>query len=394
MSRTVTTVTPATHPFIRFEFSAQSIDARTWMLLGEALSKCQHLAGAALKPAAARELASVSLARGVQATTAIEGNTLSAAEVREIVERGSAGVSESRAYLEREVQNVLQAVREIDAALQRGTRLPINVDRICELNRKVLNGIPDKPEVVPGRFRQHDVTVGPYKAPHWTEVQALAERLVIWLDRLRKGASQDGIESRFTSAVLSAILAHLYIAWIHPFGNGNGRTARLIEVQILSESGIVPIVATNILSDHYNKTRSAYYLALDDARKDIMAFVRYAIRGFVDELRAQIDVVRQHNLAINWESYVYEMFSKLPNTDARSRQREVALLLPAGEQITPEQVTDLSTSLARKYALCGERTPARDMNELAKMGLAQKIGKRTYRPNREVIQAFIPPVAP
>ncbi|WP_236796882.1 Fic family protein [Amycolatopsis sp. GM8] len=385
---------PPTHPFITFEFDTRGIDARTWMLLGEALSKCQHLAGAPLKPGAATELASVSLARGVQATTAIEGNTLSDEEVREIVDKGSAGVSESRAYLEREVQNVLGAVRDIDHALGAEVRLPINVDRIRGLNKQVLDGIPDKPEVVPGEFRQHDVAVGPYKAPHWTEVPDLVGQLVNWLGNLRpQTASQDGIEGRFTSAVLSAILAHLYIAWIHPFGNGNGRTARLIEVQILSESGIVPIVATNILSDHYNKTRNAYYLALDEARKDVMAFVRYAIRGFVDELRAQIHVVRQHNLQINWESYVYETFNKMPNTDARSRQRAVALLLPEGAEITPEDVTDLSTSLARKYALCGERTPARDMNDLAKLGLVEKTGKRTYRARREMIQAFIPPVA-
>jgi Fic family protein len=34
-------------------------------------------------------------------------------------------------------------------------------------------------------------------------------------------------------AILKAILAHLCLAWIHPFGDGNGRTARLVEFQIL-----------------------------------------------------------------------------------------------------------------------------------------------------------------
>jgi Fic family protein len=42
----------------------------------------------------------------------------------------------------------------------------------------------------------------------------------------------------------------------HPFGDGNGRVARLIEVQILSESGVIPDVATGLLSDHYSKTRT------------------------------------------------------------------------------------------------------------------------------------------
>ena len=38
--------------------------------------------------------------------------------------------------------------------------------------------------------------------------------------------------------ILKATLAHLYIAWIHPFGDGNGRTARLVEFMLLSRAGV------------------------------------------------------------------------------------------------------------------------------------------------------------
>lgn len=48
------------------------------------MSRCQHLAGVPSKPARAQQMSAVYLARGVQATTAIE-NTLSEAEVQEIV---------------------------------------------------------------------------------------------------------------------------------------------------------------------------------------------------------------------------------------------------------------------------------------------------------------------
>ncbi len=37
----------------------------------------------------------------------------------------------------------------------------------------------------------------------------------------------DDRNNRVAAAILRAVLAHLYIAWIHPFGDGNGRTARL-----------------------------------------------------------------------------------------------------------------------------------------------------------------------
>lgn len=382
------------HNFISFDFKTETIDPSTWLAIGEAMSKSEHLAGVPLKPQAASLMSSVYLRRGVQATTAIEGNTLSDEEVQKIVDSGSAGVQESRQYLEQEVINVLAAVREIDADLQAGIRTDITAEHLCELNARVLRDIPDAPEVVPGTFRQHDVKAGPYKAPHWTDVPELVRQLSKWLTELRSPLTAPGRrrEDRFFTSVLTAILAHLYIAWIHPFGNGNGRVARLIEVQVLSESGVVPLVATNLLSDHYNKTRSEYYRHLDLAQRDVGAFVRYAVKGFRDELRDQIQTVRDESLKIHWESYVYEIFSRRPATVARDRQRQVALCMPEAVWFTPEQVTELTTPLAKKYARCGDRTPARDLNELAKLGLVHRAG-RSYRARREIIEAFIPPVS-
>ncbi len=80
-------------------------------------------------------------------------------------------------------------------------------------------------------------------------------------------------------------MAHLYIAWIHPFGDGNGRTARFLEVKILLRAGI-PTVAAHLLSNHYNATRSAYYRQLQRASASggyVAPFIQYALQGFIDE---------------------------------------------------------------------------------------------------------------
>ncbi len=382
---------PEQHPYISFEFETRTVPAQLWLDLGEAMSKCQHLAGVPLKPASAGEMASVYLARGVQATTAIEGNTLSETEVKRIVEKGSADVGKSREYQEREVQNVLGAIRDIDLALRSGQKLPITRERLEQLNFQILEGIPDKPEVVPGRLRVHNVSAGSYLAPQWPDVPTLIDQFVRWLGELRSEVTPESPDrDRFVNAMLAAILAHLYIAWIHPFGNGNGRLARLIEVQILSESGVVPVVATNLLSDFYNKTRESYYRALDSAQQNPVNFVRYAVEGFLEEIRNQIAMVRQENLQIHWESYVYEIFRPMPETETRKRQRELALSMPPGLWITAKQATELNPRLARFYARAGERTPARDLNDLYKMDLVDK-DKRRYRVRRNIIEAFIPP---
>jgi hypothetical protein len=67
-------------------------------------------------------------------------------------------------------------------------------------------------------------------------------------------------------AILKAMVAHLYLAWTHPFGDGNGRTARLIEFHILLSAG-VPSPAAHLFSNHYNQTRAEYYRQLDRASK-------------------------------------------------------------------------------------------------------------------------------
>jgi cell filamentation protein, protein adenylyltransferase len=59
---------------------------------------------------------------------------------------------------------------------------------------------------------------------------------------------------------------HIYIAWIHPFGDGNGRRTRMIELLLLAQSG-VPWPAAHLLSNHYNKTRDRCYSGLANSSK-------------------------------------------------------------------------------------------------------------------------------
>ena len=114
---------------------------------------------------------------------------------------------------------------------------------------------------------------------------------------------------------------------------------------------MVPIVATNLLSDFYNKTRDpGYYRALDAAQRDVVSFIQYALDGFLDELRAQIELVKRESVQIHWESYVYEIFRGMPDTETRTRQRELALSMPEDRWITAKDATDLTPHLARLYA--------------------------------------------
>lgn len=96
----------ASHPWINFRVDLRRPDPELWMLLGESRSKVDHLALALLKPDVAQEMHQVFMAKGAQATTAIEGNTLSEDEVAAIVAGRAAAPPPSQAYLYREVENI------------------------------------------------------------------------------------------------------------------------------------------------------------------------------------------------------------------------------------------------------------------------------------------------
>ena len=129
------------------------------MLLGEARSKCEQLAGTPLRPSVARRLYEVTLVKGVRATTAIEGNTLTEEQVEGIL-RGTYQAPPSRAYQEREVRNVLDALTLISEQALSGDPPAITWDMICDLNRRVMEGTDHESRVVPGRVRDYSVVRG------------------------------------------------------------------------------------------------------------------------------------------------------------------------------------------------------------------------------------------
>src|SRR5437868_6599804 len=97
-----------THPWIRFDLDKErhAASARFWMLLGEARSKCDHIRFVPLDQKTARDLNQVYFAKGVNATTAIEGNTLSEEQVKERM-NGQLELPRSKEYLGTEIDNML-----------------------------------------------------------------------------------------------------------------------------------------------------------------------------------------------------------------------------------------------------------------------------------------------
>jgi Fic family protein len=375
-----------THSWLTFQIDLRLIEYATWISLGEAQSKCAHISGVPLRPAVAQQLHMVYLAKGVLATTAIEGNTLTEAEVIKHLE-GKLKLPPSKEYLAKEIDNIIAACDKIATDILIHNEAEISVDLIKNYNKLVLDGLSLNESIVPGQVRNYSVGVGGYRAAPAEDCEYLLQKLCSWLNEF-----QIPKNNRITFGILKAIIAHIYFVWIHPFGDGNGRTARLIEFQILLEAG-VPTPAAHLLSNFYNQTRTEYYRQLDNTTKmkgNISDFVKYASSGFVDQLKEQLDIIRLQQWDIVWRNYVHEMFRD-QTSEAAVRQRRLALDLSfsTDESIRISKIPEISTRMATAYAKKTRKTMVRDINKLINMGLMERT-KEGVRAKREIILAFLP----
>lgn len=379
-----------THPWLTFSTKAiQSDRAELWAMVGECKSKFEHIAGTPLRPDVARQLHHLYLAKGILGTTAIEGNTLSEEEVMKFLD-GKLSLPPSREYMAQELKNIEAACNQVRDHIFSGTPMPVNAESLCAMNALVLNGLSLEEGVEPGVIRRHRVGVSRYLAAPAEDCEFLLDRLGGWLDEPQ---FSEPPSMRTELAIIKAIVAHLYLAWIHPFGDGNGRTARLVELQILLQAG-APTPAAHLLSNHYNQTRTEYYRQLDYASRsngNIVPFIKYAVRGLLDGLQEQLARIREYQRDLTWLSIVYAAFA---GREKEADKRKKHLVLDISEFTEPVKMVEaanVSRRCAAAYARKTKMTLKRDLAELSEMDLIVVDSKgRTVSANKDRVDAFLP----
>lgn len=348
---------------------------------------CDQISRSPLLPETFERLHQIYLERGIQATTAIEGNTLTVDEISRRIQ-GLLELPPSKEYLGQEVDNILNACNEILAGVAMGDVPRLTLQRIKELNRSVLRGLSLETGVIPGEIPTQQYGVADYVAAPREDCEYLLSRLCDWL---REIESMQALGSKTATAILCATLSHLYLVWIHPFADGNGRTARLMEHQILAAAG-VPSPATHLLSNHYNETRTEYYryLRLSSRVADgVMEFLVYSLQGFVDGLASQTAHIQEQQLTIFWENYIHTQFHGSSRADIR--RRNLALELSRRDDPVPRnEVRLLSPLIAAAYARVTERTLNRDIADLEETGLVERT-RIGIRARKEILLGFLPP---
>lgn len=383
-----------THPWLTFDVRRQLDHAprHLWRLSGGVVANIETLADTPLLPATASEMHLVSLVHGALATTAIEGNTMTEQEARLAVEK-ALKLPPSREYQQVELTNMVEAFNSVMNEMREASdqdSVALTPERICDMNRQVLKDLELDEGVVPGEVSPHGVVVGSYRGAPRRDCGYLLDRLCHWLESDFAQPNPYLMED----AILKAILAHLYLAWIHPFGDGNGRTARLVEFFILCRGG-VPAPAAHLLSNHFNDTRPVYYRQLARASAtggEVVPFLIYALQGLQDGLVGQLDKTRLQTEQLVWQRLVHEALPE--HSPAAHRRRKLAIaLFEARRPVPRSKLAVLSHELVNSYAGKSTKTLTRDIHELEGRNLIHKSGNG-YAASSDLILGLMPTRAP
>lgn len=174
-------------------------------------------------------------------SNAIEGNTLTMSETKVVLEGITVGGKTLREHLE--VINHREAILYVEDIITKNEEF--SEWQIKNIHRLVLKGIDDENA---GAYRKENVTISGAKhiPPQSINLQSEMDAFIKWYIE----------ESIRLHPIEKASLVHSIFVKIHPFIDGNGRTARLLLNLELMKSGFPPIIIKK-------EKRSEYYDALD-----------------------------------------------------------------------------------------------------------------------------------
>ena len=352
-----------------------SFSEDTSVRLGQCAGMIQSILRLPLLPEVKQELKLVSMIKGAAATTRIEGNTLSDEEAEKTA-RGLE-LEPSKQYQQQELRNVMDAMNQLfDELANSPRRMLISPEFILRVHGLVGKDLGELFDAIPGRYRQDSRAVNRYRCPDYRDVPQLMSQLCDWLKSFGYVQGNQSLHS----AIIQAIVAHVYLEWIHPFGDGNGRTGRLIEFYILCRAG-VPDICSHVLANHYNNTRPEYYGHFDIARRErsLTKFIAYSVLGLRDGLLNVVETVQDCQLTVAWEHFVYAKFKSRPlkNRERFHRLRTLALKIPP-DDFEADDALRLSKELFDLYRDKHSRTIKRDLGELKSMEIVGEMDGKFY----------------
>ena len=293
------------------------------------------------------------LIRATHASTAIEGNPLTIEEVSQLAQ-GRKVMAARKAELE--VLNYLRVLENIEKYQEQGK---ITEKIILKLHKDISKEILEKPEYE-GRYRELQVYVGNratgkvvFMPPPPEDVPKLMNEFIEWIN---------SDNSYHLDPVIVAGVSHYEFVRIHPFIDGNGRTARALATLILNLQKF-DIKKFFALDDYYDSDRTAYYKALDSVNPTTLDLTQW-LEYFTNGVLISITKVKEKVLRLSLEKHKKDSKGQIPLTE---RQMKLIEYLQQNGRITAGDAARMF-EITRQAAL-------KELTKLVKLEIIKLEGK-------------------
>ena len=314
---------------------------------------------AKLLPKQELKLRRQAMIRMTHGSTHIEGNILNLRQVGDVYSHKKVDAPNRDIF---EVENYLKALKYIAQVVEKKQAITENV--VLKIHKLVTDlTLSDEQSdhyrkgpvyVVRRRLGMPQETV--YTAPRAELVSELVSDLIKWIHES---------EQQNINPIIVAGIVHQEIAAIHPFADGNGRTARALATLILYQRGY-DFRRLFALEDYYNKNRSNYYQAInigknyDERKTDFTPWLEYFVKGFkeeIDDVKGKVTELSLKKVGKEIQSQIY----------LDKNQIKILEFLDQTGRITLKDVVDILE--------CPRRTAQLQLQKLKKLEMIVQIGK-------------------
>ncbi len=348
----------------KFKFSAKCDKDELNLLWVQTQILYQTVRDLPILPNLASQIQEELIKKSIFSTAAIEGNPLSEEDVSGIIDDNVSGKERA----EKEISNLKQAYLYLRGMNPTGGKLNLSEKIVKDLHSSITNGI-EYPDNVPGKYRSHRVQVGDKTHGGVYTPPKVYEDIVMLMPKFVEWMNSDEVMS--LDPFYRASLAHYHLGLIHPFGDGNGRTARLLEALILQSAGIkyVPVM----LSNFYYQKMDDYYITFVKTQRnndaDVTEFLRFSLVGAVESLEEIKSRITYHIRIMALRDYVHFQRNKKNLT---RRQSDLIAMLVDNPNLTftLKELND-KTPYTVLYRDVSPITARRDVKRLLDMQLIE-----------------------
>jgi Fic family protein len=316
----------------------------------------------------AEELQKIQLKREVAGTSRIEGADFTDLELEEALKPNSSPVD----FITRSQRQAYAAVETYRWIAALPNDRPIDEELIKDTHRRIVSGC-DEDHCPPGIIRESGCNVIFGVPPHrgcegGKDCQEAFDKLMIAIQSEFKAHDQ----------LIQALAVHYHFAAMHPFLDGNGRSARALEALFLQRAGLrdTTFIA---MSNYYYDEKNAYLGSLSAVRAedhDLTPFLVFGLRGITIQCQRLSAAIRKNLEKAVFRNLMYDLFNRLETTRKRvikDRQIEILKLLLEVDSIDWHQMVTKIRPYYGKLKNYG-KTLIRDVSSLSELG-AIKIQK-------------------